>query len=588
MKKVTKLEPSAPVIKPRKRVAAYARISKESERMNHSLSAQVSYYNEKIQKNPDWLFAGVYADNGISGTGTEKRDEFNRLIADCDAGNVDLILTKSISRFARNTVDLLETVRHLKEIGVEVWFERENIHSMDGDGELMLSILASFAQEESRSISENVKWGTRKRFKQGIPNGHFHVYGYRWEGDDLVIVPEEAAIVKRIFQNFLDGKSRLETEREFAAEGITTREGCRWADFTIASVLNNCIYTGDLLLQKDYISDPITKKRKKNRGELPQYLVTAHHEAIIDRETFDYVQSEMKRRAELGPLANKSLNITCFSGKIKCEKCGLSLMRNTRTNRAKNSQLGDKLIGWVCGSRKKKGHTCSTREIPDRFLRKTCAEALGLDEFDEDVFNEKVDFISVPDNGLLTFHFKDGTEKTLEWVNTAKKDCWTAEYRARASQYRRTVRAKGKKGSSCFTCKIKCGVCGNNYTGESYNGMRYWRCKPNRDNTSLRDDALRELSAEVLGLDSFDEVIFEERISSILVQDSTLLFRFTDGHEETREWVPPKRRSHKHTDEYKEYMSRVMKEKWTPERKAMMSEKMKAIRKERGNKWQNR
>ena len=365
----------------------------------------------------------MYADNGISGTGTEKRDEFNRLIADCDAGKVDIVLTKSISRFARNTVDLLETVRHLKEIGVEVWFERENIHSMDGDGELMLSILASFAQEESRSISENVKWGTRKRFKQGIPNGHFHVDGYRWEGDDLVIVPEEAAIVKRIFQNYLDGKSRLETEREFAAEGITTRGGGKWADFTIASVLNNCIYTGDLLLQKDYISDPITKKRKKNRGELPQYLVTDHHEAIIDRETFDYVQSEMKRRAELGPLANKSLNITCFSGKIKCEKCGLSLMRNTRTNRAKNSQLGDKLIGWVCGSRKKKGHTCSTREIPDRFLRKTCAEALGLDEFDEDVFNEKVDFISVPDNGLLTFHFKDGTEKTLEWVKTAKKDC---------------------------------------------------------------------------------------------------------------------------------------------------------------------
>ena len=588
MKNVTKLEPSAPAIRPRKRVAAYARISKESERMNHSLSAQVSYYNEKIQKNSDWLFAGVYVDNGISGTGTEKRDEFKRLIADCDAGNVDLILTKSISRFARNTVDLLETVRHLKEIGVEVWFERENIHSMDGDGELMLSILASFAQEESRSISENVKWGTRKRFKQGIPNGHFHVYGYRWEGDDLVIVPEEAAIVKRIFQNFLDGKSRLETVREFAAEGITTREGCRWADFTIASVLNNCIYTGDLLLQKDYISDPITKKRKKNRGELPQYLVTDHHEAIIDRETFDYVQSEMKRRAELGPLANKSLNITCFSGKIKCEKCGLSLMRNTRTNRAKNSQLGDKLIGWVCGSRKKKGHTCSTREIPDRFLRKTCAEALGLDEFDEDVFNEKVDFISVPDNGLLTFHFKDGTEKTLEWVNTAKKDCWTAEYRARASQYRRTVRAKGKKGSSCFTCKIKCGVCGSNYTGESYKGMRYWRCKPNRDNTSLRDDALRKLSAEVLGLDSFDEGIFEERIGSILVQGSTLTFRFKNGHEVMREWVPPKRRSHKHTDEYKEYMSRVMKEKWTPERKAAMSEKMKAIRKERGNKWQNR
>ena len=223
MKKIIRMEPQEQALKPKKRVAAYARVSMESERLQHSLSAQISYYNEKIQKNPDWLFAGVYADDGISGTGTAKRDEFNRLIDDCNAGRIDLVLTKSISRFARNTVDLLETVRHLKDIGVEVWFERENIHSMDGDGEVMLSILASFAQEESRSISENVKWGTRKRFEKGIPNGHFRIYGYRWEGDELVPVPEEAAVVKRIFQNFLDGKSRLETEREFAAEGITTR-----------------------------------------------------------------------------------------------------------------------------------------------------------------------------------------------------------------------------------------------------------------------------------------------------------------------------------------------------------------------------
>ena len=153
-----------------------------------------------------------------------KRDEFKRMLADCEAGKIDIILTKSISRFARNTVDLLETVRHLKDLGIEVRFEKERIHSMDGDGELMLTILASFAQEESRSISDNVKWGIRKRMQSGIPNGRFRIYGYRWEGDELVIVPEEAEIVKRIFQNFLDGKSRLETEREFADEGITTRD----------------------------------------------------------------------------------------------------------------------------------------------------------------------------------------------------------------------------------------------------------------------------------------------------------------------------------------------------------------------------
>ncbi len=351
MAKVTRVERTVPTVKKKKKVAAYARISMESERMNHSLSAQISYYSSLIQKNPDWEYAGVFVDDGISGTGIAKRDEFKRMIVAAENGEIDVILTKSIQRFARNTVDLLETVRHLKDFGVEVRFEKEHINSMSGDGELMMTILASFAQEKSRSISDNVKWGIRKRMQNGIPNGHFRVYGYRWEGDELVIVPEEAEVVRRIYQNFLDGKSRLETEREFAAEGITTREGCRWVDSNIKSVLTNITYTGNLLLQKEYISDPIAKKRKKNHGELPQYYVEDSHPAIIDKETFDYVQSEIARRKELGPLANKSLNISCFTGKIKCPYCGLSYMHNTRKPR---TEYGQVLEFWVCGSRKKK------------------------------------------------------------------------------------------------------------------------------------------------------------------------------------------------------------------------------------------
>lgn len=244
MPNLRRIEAAVPAIREKKKVAAYARVSMQSERMLHSLSAQVSYYSGLIQKNPDWEYAGVYADDFISGTNTVKRDEFKRMLADCEAGKIDIILTKSISRFARNTVDLLETVRHLKDLGVEVRFEKERIRSMDGDGELMLTILASFAQEESRSISDNVKWGIRKRMQNGIPNGHFRIYGYRWEGDELVIVPEEAEVVKRIFRNFLDGKSRLETERELADEGITTRDGCRWGDSNIKVVLTNVTYTG--------------------------------------------------------------------------------------------------------------------------------------------------------------------------------------------------------------------------------------------------------------------------------------------------------------------------------------------------------
>ncbi len=243
MRTIHKIEPSTPELKKRKKVAAYARVSMESERMQHSLSAQVSYYSSLIQKNPDWEYAGVYADYGISGTGIKKRQDFRRMLRDAENGKINLILTKSIQRFARNMVDLLKTVRHLKNLGVEVWFEKENIHTLSSDGELMLTILASFAQEESRSISENVKWRVRKQFERGIPNGHFRIYGYRWEGDQLVPVPEEAAVVRCVFQNFLDGKSRLETEREFAAEGITTRQGCRWMDSNIRGVQKNiCRY----------------------------------------------------------------------------------------------------------------------------------------------------------------------------------------------------------------------------------------------------------------------------------------------------------------------------------------------------------
>ena len=248
------------------------------------------------------------------------------MIQDCEAGKIDIILTKSISRFARNTVDLLNTVRHLKELGIDVQFEKERIRSLSGDGELMLTLLASFAQEESRSISENVKWGIQKMYRQGIPHSRYRVYGYKWKDDVLVPVPEEASVVKRIFQNFLDGKSRLETERELNAEGITTRCGFPWEDSNIRGILKNITYTGNLLFQKEFVEDPITGKRRKNKGQLPQYLVEETHEAIIDSKTFHYVQDEMARRKKLGALANKSLNLSCFTSKIKCLKCGKILV----------------------------------------------------------------------------------------------------------------------------------------------------------------------------------------------------------------------------------------------------------------------
>lgn len=266
MKKITRVSRPMPTITRRKKVAAYARVSVESERMNHSLSAQISYYNGLIQRNPEWEFAGVYADDGISGTTIDKRKGFKQMLADCEAGKIDIILTKSIQRFARNTVDLLTTVRHLKDLGIEVRFEKEHIRSLTGDGELMLSILASFAQEESRSISTNVKWGTRKRFAQGIPNGRFRIYGYRWQGDQLVPEPKEASVVKLIYDNFLKGLSAETTEKQLEEMGIKSFNGKHFGNSAVRRILENITYTGNLLFQKAYSADPITGKTKINHG----------------------------------------------------------------------------------------------------------------------------------------------------------------------------------------------------------------------------------------------------------------------------------------------------------------------------------
>jgi len=584
MAKITKIEPQIPVLPARKKVAAYARVSMETERLHHSLSSQVSYYSELIQKNPEWEYVGVYADEGISGTSAKKRDEFQRLIADCEAGKIDIVLTKSISRFARNTVDLLKTVRHLKELGISVRFEKENIDSLSGDGEVMLTLLASFAQSESESISNNVKWGTRKRMEQGIPNGHFRVYGYRWEGDQLVIVPEEAAIVKRIYQNFLDGKSRLETEREFAAEGITTRDGCRWVDSNLKVVLSNITYTGNMLLQKEYISDPISKKRKKNRGELPQYFIEDTHEAIIDMETFQYVQEEMARRRELGALANKSLNICCFTGKIKCPYCGYSYMHNRRTKNGHYQEY------WNCGSKKKKkvGAGCPVGgTISQKALEKACYEVLGLEELDEEVFLDKVDHIEVPEKYTLDFFLKDGTCIRKDAPNTGHQDCWTAEYRAKVSKQRRK-KGTNPKGATCFTAKIKCAECGNNYrrqtrtksTGEKY---YLYACATTNtcSNNCIHEDTLRELSAKALGLEEFDEELFKEKIDHITIAPGGhITFCFYDGHEEALTYST-KRRMPGWTEERRKKQTEAIKASFTEERRRKMSETMKKIRSER-------
>lgn len=385
MKTIEKLTPKTPEPPRRKRVAAYARVSVESVRMQHSLSAQVSYYSALIQQHTEWEYAGVYADYGISGTGTKDRDEFNLLLADCEAGKIDIILTKSIQRFARNTVDLLNTIRHLKELGIEVRFEKENINSLSGDGELMLTILASLAQEESRSISENCKWGIRKRFQSGeIGAANKHILGYRYDDAlrQYVIIPEETVIVHRMFQLYLDGKSLQAICDDLNSAGYRTVNGCLFQESSLSLLIKNEIYAGDLRRQKSYMEDSITKNKVKNKGELPQYYMQDCHEGILDRETYARVQAEIARRASL---LNPTYHRVNSSGRW---------------------------IYWYCMGKRMKGTSCSSRNYPDYQLRLISAQAMGMEDFDEEAFMRQVDDIRILADWKFEFHFSDGRVTT--------------------------------------------------------------------------------------------------------------------------------------------------------------------------------
>ena len=274
-----------PSVHYKRRVAGYARVSTDSEEQLTSYEAQVDYYTQYIKANPEWQFVAVYTDEGISATNTKHRDGFNRMVQDALDGKIDLIVTKSVSRFARNTVDSLTTVRKLKEKGVEVYFQKEHIYTLDSKGELLITIMSSLAQEESRSISENVTWGQRKRFADGkVSMPYRHFLGYRKGADGLPeIVPEEAELVRRIYKLFMQGKTAHAIGKILTSEGIPTPAGkAKWQSSTIESILQNEKYRGDARLQKKFTVDFLQKKMKVNEGEVPQYYVENIHPAIID------------------------------------------------------------------------------------------------------------------------------------------------------------------------------------------------------------------------------------------------------------------------------------------------------------------
>ena len=340
----------------KKRVAAYCRVSTDSEEQLNSYEAQKSYYTQKIADSPDWEMAGIYADEGISGTSMKKRTEFKKKSTACKRGRIDLIITKSLSRFARNTVDCLETVRLLKANGIGVYFEKENINTLTESSEFLITLFSGFAQAESESLSKNVAWGWRKSAEAG--NVYFQykrMLGYRKGTDGQPeIVPEEAKIIRRIYRRYLAGCSLGQIKQELEQDNIPTAQKVeRWSSAVIHNILTNEKYMGDALLQKTYITDCISKKVKKNMGERPMYYVENNHPAIIPRETFDQVQKEMTRRSSKRKVLQKSgkTELGKYSGKyaltelLVCGECGSPYKRVTW---ARN---GKKRIVWRCVSR---------------------------------------------------------------------------------------------------------------------------------------------------------------------------------------------------------------------------------------------
>lgn len=402
------------------RVAAYCRVSSDKDAMLHSLSAQVSYFSSFIQSHPGWTYVGAYVDEGITGT-KENRPEFIKLMQDCEAGCIDMVITKSITRFARNTIVLLDAIRELKDLGIDVFFEKENIHTLSADGELMISILASYAQEESRSASENQKWRVKRNFEEGKP-WRYRMLGYKYQDGEMVIVPEEAEIVKSIYATYLSGIGIVTIANRLNNSGAVTINGSEFTYGAIDRILRNYDYTGNLILQKKYRENHLTKKTLINNGELPKYHVFESHEAIVSVEDFERVQEQRKIRAEKYAKPKTQMSYP-FTGMMACAGCG-------KTYRRKVTKTGPV---WICPTYNFKGKSfCPAKAVPENILYATTARALDLDCFDEVIFRDAVHKIVVQNGNVLVYHLTDGTEIKKAWKDRSRSESWTPEMKEKA------------------------------------------------------------------------------------------------------------------------------------------------------------
>lgn len=413
----------------KKRVCAYARVSSDKDEAFHSLSAQIGYYQQIIAENPDWEFVEVFSDRGITGT-KQNREGFQRMLAACREGKIDIVLAKSITRFARNTLILLETVRELRSLGIDIQFEEERINTLSEKGELMISILAARAQEESRQASENQKWRIQKMFEKGLPVGG-DCLGYRLVDHEFLIEDEEEQLVLRIFSMYLSGMGKNAIARKLTEEGVPTKCGKpKWNPNSIDRIIHNEKYCGDLVLQKYFRNNHIEKKKVINRGERKQVIVRDNHDAIINRADFERTQSEIEARAKKYQHDTTKTH-HLFSGMIRCGQCQKLFTRNC-LNSGTKYQKGS----WACQTSITygKAHCSMTQRIPESVLLSETCKLLQISELDEDVLKKHVKEIVVPQKNSLIYVLTDGTTKQVEWAHRSRRESWTPEMKEEARQ----------------------------------------------------------------------------------------------------------------------------------------------------------
>lgn len=431
MTKITQLEIKSRL--PRKKnVAAYARVSCDKDTMLQSLCAQVAYFSDLIQRNKNWNYVGIYSDYGISGT-KASRGDFDRLLEDVKAGKIDMVLVKSISRFARNLEVTLTWIRTLKAMDIDIFFELERIHTLSSDGELLISLLASSAQEQSRTASMNVLWKVKRNFEEGVLYGGGDCYGYRIQDKKFIVVPEQADVVRRVFRLYVEGNGDEKIARILNREGLRSLTGALWSRHSIRRIINNRNYTGDLLLQKTYTLDYVSKKTMRNNGEKDMYLVEGDHEPIVDRETFE--QAQRIRQAK-GVKGHKNAGTHAFTGLMVCGCCGKSYKFTKSPYHSK----------YMCLTYNDLGKDyCQSKAVPEEILMEETAKLLKLESFDEKKMRKAIRKMTVFNGNRIEVEMADGRVETIVWKDRSRSESWTPEMKERAR--RKTIERNGGKNN---------------------------------------------------------------------------------------------------------------------------------------------